>query len=255
MTPITCQSCGFANETTRVFCHQCGVRLDKPAVPTAPAPVARTRPNLAKSTAQKKPLFDPFSVVFSLISSSIFAALLAAIILSLRPPVDIPTQEGANAAQAAAVQERLSQAAQAVQADDLEASPRQFIATSEEINSFLASRVSIRQAGASSTASEAHPFITLENQSFILGMQINLSKLEIISQRRYRVAGSPGHLTLQIVNNQIGSLPLPEFLGNLLMGWTKGVGQAFSSQLGQIQTAENVHIGSGNVQIIWKAEP
>ena len=51
---LTCSQCGFANETERVYCHNCGAKLDRSLLPkateTSKDSVAKVRKRVQKMT-------------------------------------------------------------------------------------------------------------------------------------------------------------------------------------------------------------
>jgi len=253
MIPVTCQSCGYANEPTRVFCHQCGVRLEKPAdapekAEPPPAPLRKVGvPAKAKPAEERE--FSVFSLVYSVVGTGVFAALLAILLLALRPPENLPPPASPNAAGAVILQDRLNKAAAP--------SPfaRQFSATSDEVRSYLASQVTINARSLAFSQANTRPLLILENGAFVVGIEIETLGQRIVLQSRQAVGGTPGQLTVKDVGCQIGSLPVPAVAWGIFTRWTESFADAFSSQLSQIQSAEKVVITPENVQISWAPKP
>lgn len=247
MTPLTCQSCGYANEPTRVFCHQCGVRLERPTAVSEPQ-VTKPTPVPKRKTAAEEGAKSG-SLIFSLLRILLFPAVLAIVILMLRTPTDLPIPAKANPQ---LTQELLERYAKAVAPSPF---PRQLICTSEELNTLIATQVSIKQTGAMNTTSEeSTPFLTLQQNAFTLGISIPVIGRHIVLQSQFAVDNlTPGKISVKALGGKIGSLPLPPLIAEALLRWHHGFATAYFEQLTQIQKAKQVLIGAGNVQILLPA--
>ncbi|HEY5792045.1 MAG TPA: zinc ribbon domain-containing protein [Chthoniobacterales bacterium] len=245
----TCPSCGFANDATRVFCHQCNSKLNrldpaaKPLPPPVPAPRRPAKPAAGEG-------FRPVSLIFSIVRIGIFAALLAALLLCLRPPADIPAPAQPDPALVAALQDRYAKTVAS------SPGPRQLILTSEELNTTFATQVTVRQnSSLAALSTSTRPFLALNHGTFTLGLEILAVGQRVVLQSEFAVEGNPGHLTARMVRAQIGHLVIPPPVAPLIMRWTQTFANAFSRQLQEIEKAEKVVIGPGNVQIIWPPNP
>ncbi len=90
MTKLRCKACGFENEPERIYCHECGVKLDRSALPRQEEKI-----DPEKAHKRVKKLVNPKRGVFvgfwrSFVSTLIFAALAAAIFQIFRPAQNIP---------------------------------------------------------------------------------------------------------------------------------------------------------------------
>lgn len=248
MTPITCQSCGYANEPTRVFCHQCGVRLERPT-PVSEPQTPKPTPIPKRKTATEEDAKSG-SLLFSLVRMLLFPAVLAIVILMLRTPSDLPIPATSNPQ---LTQELLDRYAKAVAPGPF---PRQLIYTSEELNTLIVTQVSIKQTGAMNTTSEeSTPFLTLQQNAFTLGISIPVIGRHIVLQSQFAVDNlTPGKISVKTLGGKIGCLPLPPLIAEKLLRWHQGFATAYSDQLAQIQKAKQVLIGTGNVQILLPAD-
>jgi hypothetical protein len=89
---LPCEQCGYANEPERVYCHNCGSKLDRSLLPKS-AQTAQEKPEKVRKKVEK--MTNPKSGVFwreikALIKVVFFSALVAVIILLLQKPADIP---------------------------------------------------------------------------------------------------------------------------------------------------------------------
>lgn len=88
---IKCAECGHENESERIYCHNCGVKLDRSVLPAEKyeekkETPAQVRKRVENATSPSNGRFK--SGIVSLISTLIWAAIVAAIILMFLPPKD-----------------------------------------------------------------------------------------------------------------------------------------------------------------------
>src|SRR5476651_1657001 len=91
---IVCKQCNHANEPERVYCHNCGAKLDRtllpkePQVPKESAEKARRR--VKKMTSPARGFFLHWQKL--LVETIMFAITAAALIQAARPPAGIPAK-------------------------------------------------------------------------------------------------------------------------------------------------------------------
>src|SRR4029453_16650967 len=90
---LTCAQCGYENEPERVYCHNCGTKLDRSVLPrdtqTHQETLAETRRRIRKMTHPGT--FGPTAKTF--FKTIFWAAILAAILLLIRKPANLLTRE------------------------------------------------------------------------------------------------------------------------------------------------------------------
>src|SRR6202453_1513265 len=89
--PLTCKQCGYANEGERVYCHNCGTKLDRSLLPELAVP----EETLEKKQKRIKKIVSPSRGFFAGSGKTFLYTMLAsvttaAVILVLLPPDDIP---------------------------------------------------------------------------------------------------------------------------------------------------------------------
>lgn len=89
---LPCEQCGYANEPERVYCHNCGAKLDRSLLPKAQEKVQehpdKAKKRIAKMTNPKSGSF--LREVKTLFKVAFFSALIAAVFLILQKPDDLP---------------------------------------------------------------------------------------------------------------------------------------------------------------------
>ena len=89
---LPCEQCGYANEPERVYCHNCGSKLDRSLLPKA-AEKPQEHPEKARKRIEK--MTNPKSggvlrEIKTLFKVAFFAALVAVVLLVIQKPVDLP---------------------------------------------------------------------------------------------------------------------------------------------------------------------
>jgi len=97
MTNIPCKQCGFENEIQRIYCHNCGAKLDRSALPQESKPTI----SLVKQQRRLKRLTNPGGGFFTgwtrtLPETILLAVMAAALIQAVRPPNGAPTPRKKN---------------------------------------------------------------------------------------------------------------------------------------------------------------
>lgn len=90
---IDCKQCGHVNEGERIYCHNCGTKLDRSLLPTDKKP----EKSLAKEQKRIRKIVSPSRGIFAgsgkmLVSTLLWAVLAAAVIQIARPPDNVPAE-------------------------------------------------------------------------------------------------------------------------------------------------------------------
>jgi hypothetical protein len=129
---ITCTQCQYVNEGQRVYCHNCGTKLDRVLLPTdnkKEESLEKKQKRIRKAVMPSRGFYAGFGKTF--IATIFWAALIAASIQIARPPDDVPKKVAADA-----LLDVRPVAMDLEQADEA-AAPQKIILTEAEINGFL----------------------------------------------------------------------------------------------------------------------
>jgi hypothetical protein len=90
---LTCKQCNYANEPERVYCHNCGAKLDRSLLPKEPArsgkeTVEQSRKRVRKLVNPTRGFFTNWHRALLNVLSS--AVTVAALIQMARPPAGVP---------------------------------------------------------------------------------------------------------------------------------------------------------------------
>lgn len=219
---LVCDQCGFHNDLTRVFCHNCGARLTSPpkevAGKDAPAPAAgatvpgrvQVPPAMGTSRvagASGPPPGNPSSgsalgkFVRGVIGTAIFAALVAAMIQMARKPDNIPAAEIVNPGMADGVVSAVESASK---------TGTGLVFNQAQINNFLVARV---QAVEDGTRAVYQPkfirtFVRLGNGEYRLYVEETVLDWPVYLCLAQVPTASAQGLTKEDVGGWIGRLPI-----------------------------------------------
>lgn len=90
-TTLTCSDCNYVNEGERVYCHNCGKKLDRSLLPvdeTVTETPEKARKRVLKMTNPSVGIVR--GLIRPLLNSLAWAAVIAAMIQSTRPPDNVP---------------------------------------------------------------------------------------------------------------------------------------------------------------------
>jgi hypothetical protein len=254
---ITCPSCGHANEPTRVFCHNCGVRLPREdkvveqvaetnRTATATANALR-RGELPKATRQIdwSDLFA--SAIASTVKLAILGAVLAAVLLALRTPENLPTLLPKNPDLVLRGDAQIEGFTEPGSTGSLNASP-------EQINTYLQTKIVLRSEIRLLGWSGENPylFIRLGEGQFSLGNHFALLGHPIVLQTDFRLSTEPdGQQTLRVIGGSIGRLPLPAWIFSLGFRWSEPVREALQTQLTILASAKSASVTPEGARLSW----
>lgn len=219
---LVCDQCGFHNDLTRVFCHNCGARLTSPptevAASEAPAPAAgasvpgrlQVPPARGVNRVAGSSVRPPGSAsagsalgkfVRAIFATVIFAAVLAAMIQMARTPDGLPPAQIVNTAMADGVLSAVETTARTGSG---------LVFNQAQINNFLSAKI---QAVNDGTQPVYQPrfiraFVRLGNGEYrfyveetVLGWPVFLCLAQV-------PAASPSGLSKTDVGGWIGRLPI-----------------------------------------------
>src|SRR5438128_1613675 len=197
MTKLVCAECGHENEAERIYCHNCGERLDRSAVS---AQKKAQDPQEVHRRLQK--MLGPPNMArrhfFTVSKLALAAAVVAALVeISLPPELPAPTkvvppQIDLDLESAASYQK-----------------PAPFEYSQEQVNAYLAYRLTSKKKALNK------PFLTFvratasfRDGACTIGMERSLFGYSIYTQSSYRVQPAAGKVAATNVGGWIGRFPI-----------------------------------------------
>ncbi len=204
-----CTACNFENDSTRVFCQNCGERLEREEGAPAPAPVQPHRysdPSARPAKKQSGLLLLIGGLFKDLIRLALLAAIAAALVQMIRTPDDVPPVLAARAPAASMLAADIQTAVESPY-------PRSFDISQEAANNFLAARVEgAAESSQSWRAKFARAYVVIKTNELSLGIEQKIKNYPLYLQLRLEPRSNSGKATLEPVGGSIGRLPVPHFL-------------------------------------------
>ena len=208
--PLVCKQCGYANEGERVYCHNCGTKLDRSLLPSAAEteePLEKKRKRIKKIVNPKRGFFAGAgkTFVFTMLSS-----LLAAVLLLIAMAPDGVPAAGSNEIKpdgpTSMLEDALAQP---------KAVPLQF--KQDDINAFLASKVKGEGNGMLGDSLKlVRAFAVLDDDQIRVTADETLFGLHIYSTIYYKLAIANNKLEATVQGGSFGRLQIhPNLMKNL----------------------------------------
>ena len=200
-TALVCKQCNFENEPERVYCHNCGAKLDRSLLP--PEATRREDPVIVQERVRK--LIRPRGVsawqrVKNFVTCVVIGAVLAAIIVIAKPPDGAPTLSPEAVLEAPTI------------TDDMEAAQQQpgshtLKYTDDQVNAFLQS--SIRGRDKDSTVKFERAYVRFDEGICRITTQESIFGLSLYATTERSVSIQNGVLVSQSHGGSFGRLSIP----------------------------------------------
>ena len=203
MTQLICPECQRENEPERIFCHQCGARLDRSALVSQKP--QRERPEQARQRLQH--MLDPQRgrlrrLFFKFSKVVLGAAVAAALIEVILPPNNVPP-----AAHAIGLPREINFDLEKVMVSH---QPAQLQYTQEQVNEYLGSALKSKQASLNKPLLNFNRvFVDFgENNSCTITMERSLFGYSLFQRASYEVKLNNGKILASNKGGWLGQLPI-----------------------------------------------
>lgn len=243
---LTCTKCGYVNEPERVYCHNCGEKLDRSILPKDDD--TKTHEKIEKARRRVKRLTNPSlgwkHELKTLAKTLGWAVAVAALILIAREPEDIPPMKGELGARI--LSSELTDAAES-------ARPVALVFSEEDANNHLRSNVRSKAGGASIPGVKfERAFVRFEPGVCRIGMQRSVMGYHLYSQSSYKVDLSTGKLVATNVGGSFGRLPVAPWIMKYADITFKRLWSALQRERGQIEKMQSVVIEKGRITLVTR---
>ena len=206
---LLCKECKFENEPERVYCHNCGAKLDRSLLPPEAVPVRRDPAELQRQVQKlmQPSAVRPVQVLKKFVLSVLIGALLAGLVVAGRPPEDVPVLK----------QEQIDSARQidAELQSLIDARVARSVAYSEgDVNAYLKNNVRPKKNQDSVLGLKFEQLYVrfLEGNVCSVTQRMSIFDYPVYFNAAHRVALAGGKLTTTPVGGRVGRLPLPAAL-------------------------------------------
>lgn len=241
---LVCPACNHANEVERVYCHNCGEKLDRSLLPKV-ADIAITD-DQAKVKRKVKKMMNPNRGAFmgnvkTFMQIVALSAVVAAVFLACLPPDAVPP------AKSGIPDRRPGDLWESMMASKL---PVSLTFNEAEINYHLSR--SLKQEGNAIGLKFERAFVKFTPGRFTLTAQRDAYGLTIYSGATFMPVLKDGKWDAEVTALRIGRLGFPPELGKFASITLGGVGKAFVDQAKQIDRLERIDIGEGIISLATK---
>jgi hypothetical protein len=213
MIKLICPECRRENEAERIYCHDCGARLDRTALAKAP----QKGEDVKETQRRLKSMLDPrrakMRLMFFKVSKLILAAAALAAVVQMILPPDVPAR-GKTGDFPPQINLDLENAAM-----NHGAAPMQY--TEAQVNAYLGSALKSKQAALSKLLLFERAIVTFDECVCRITAERSLFGFSVFTTTSAKVMLQNGTLTASNNGGSIGRLPIHPLLmknADLLFG-------------------------------------
>jgi hypothetical protein len=240
---LACLSCGYDNDATRVYCHNCGLRLERKAM-TVP-PTGFTPATQINAARQRRPSLPWASYFLALVKLVLLGALLVAAGLALLPPKNVP----AVLADDPGLVDRLN----GLMENSADASgARAFSVPSADAGVWFQSMVKPSSSSEVSLLNLQRAYLVPREGEALIGLECVVpGGLKVYLEAVYAPESSARGTTLVAREYSIGRLPLPGVSGYLVQRQFDGLATALRGALQPLSQASQINVTPLNITMRW----
>lgn len=243
---LKCSCCGYDNDPTRVYCHNCGEKLEiaegsaalpggfTPVQDFADRPPARKRRPIAWGAL--------FSALFKVV---ILAGLTAAVVLAVLPPLDVPPPVQANEQAAERIDDMLKGAAASSGAIAFEL-------PEADVQKWFVSSVHFKPSEGFVSLRPERVYSVLGDGNVRVGLQAALPvAASLYFEGDYEPVREGASYILRPKRYSVGRLPLPVVLGWPVERQLGGMEDALAPSLERLSRASYIGVTPGRITLRW----
>ena len=241
---LVCPACNHANEVERVYCHNCGEKLDRSLLPkvaemTGTDDQEKVKKQVKKMMNPKRgALMGNIKTFFQIIALS---AVVAAVFLACLPPDAVPP------AKTGMPDRRPGDLWESMMSSKL---PVSLSFNEAEINYHLSR--SLKQEDSMIGLKFERAYVHFTPGIFTLTSQRDAYGLTLYSGASFKPVLKDGKWDAEITGLRFGRLGFPPALGKLASFTLGGVGKAFANQVKQLDRLEKIDISEGMISLVTK---
>ena len=243
---LTCSQCGFANEAERVYCHNCGAKLDRSLLPKAEE---ADKESIDKTRKRVKKMTNPggsnvVRELKALANVLVWAALVALIVGFVRVPDGLPPAKSDDLS-LRMIGSELAEAAESLQ-------PRTLIITEAEANSYLRTSLKSKGSGWIPGAKFERAFVKFERENVYAGLEQSLFGFPLHSGARYHIGVKDGKFFAESAGGNLGRIAIHPALMKYASAAFQPLWKALKRENDQVQGMQNVVVDKERIGLVTK---
>lgn len=244
---LTCDQCGFQNEAERVYCHNCGAKLDRSLLPKQPEKKQESPEKARKRVAK---MTNPGSggigrEIKALFKVAIGASVIAALILVARKPDGVPE-----------VKKELSDRQVGAEMMDAVESPqpRPLSFTEDEVNRYLKQTMKSKEGAVPGVRFE-RAFVNFSPGVLRISAEQSLWGYSVFSGIAYKLEVKGGKFTPTVVGGNFGRLEVDARIMQYADVAFQKLWGALDRERKQMDKMQAVAVQKGRIDLITKGAP
>ncbi|PZR71837.1 MAG: hypothetical protein DLM73_14925 [Chthoniobacterales bacterium] len=202
MIKLVCPECRRENEPERIYCHDCGARLDRSAL----AKVASKGEDVKDTQRRLRQMFDPgrikLRLLFFKVSKIVLGACAVAALIQMALPPDVPPRTKPGTGEfPPQINMDLENAAM-----NHNAAPLRY--TEAQVNAYLAGALKSKQAALSKVFDFERALVNFDENVCRVTAERSLFGYSFFSATSSKVALENGKLTASNIGGSIGRMPI-----------------------------------------------
>lgn len=244
---LRCGQCGYDNEPERVYCHNCGAKLDRTLLPKAEDDKNHESPDKARKRIKKmtNPGSNPVLREFkALLSTLAWGAVVAALYLISRAPEGAPDPKA------------MLNATRLVQSELMETlespTPRAIAFSQDDLNQALKQSLRGEKSGVIPGMKFDRAWVKLTPGTARMNIQQSLGGYPLYSAAEYKVEMKDGKFAPVLTGGSYGRLPVHPAAMQYLDFPFKKLWAAMKRERDQIAKLQSIAITEGQVSLVTK---
>lgn len=244
---LTCKQCSYVNEAERVYCHNCGSKLDRSVLPKEEDLKKKEKPGQARKRIQR--MANPGSNVIkrevgALFKTLAYAAVVAALFLASREPAGVPPAKSELSMRM--VSSELMEAVESPQ-------PRAIAFTEADVNGYLKQAIkSAKGSGLIPGIEYERSFVSFEPGTARIFSQQSLWGFPLYSSVLYRLEVKEGVFTPTLLGGGFGRLAVHPMLMQYADSIFQKLWGALKREHGYMQAMREVRPEKGRIILITR---
>ena len=246
---LTCGQCGYANEPERVYCHNCGSKLDRSVLPKEEGKKRDESPETARKRISKMTNPSSTSVgreLFTFVKVVASAAACAALLLTALKPDGVPETKS----------DLLPRMISMELADTLAIpAPRSITFTEADVNAHLLKTVKAKEGTVPGVEFKRMFVNFLGGDLLRVGTEQSLWGYPVYSGMQFKLSVAGGKLGAECVGGNFGRLSVhPAIMKYADFAFQK-LWTALKRDRDQMDRMQSVKVEKGSIQLVTKGTP
>lgn len=245
--PLTCKQCGYANEGERVYCHNCGTKLDRTLLPEPAEPeesLQKKQKRIRKIVMPDRGFFVGAGKMF--VITMLSSIVTAMVLLMLMPPDDVPAMKERK--DLTDTRQISMEFEDALQANTPMAIPPM---TESDINDFLLYTIKPKPSDwLGDWATLNRVFTNLDEDQIRISVEEKIFGLPVYDSVYYKLSMKDNKLQATVKGGNIGRLQIhPNLVKNIAFAFDN-LWVALARNKKQLDHCQSVDVHKGHVDVI-----